>query len=493
MGQIERWAAKNATVPRESYWAGCDLPFVIWKRKWEVCELIGYREGSRQIVEQLSELAKSCDRYYRRYLIYKSKWEVFQGKFEPAYQTINGILAAAGEALSELERAEVLSQLSDASLHLSRFDEAIAHREKAAAIFRKRNDIVSYAQARTQIGLAKWKKGDYRGALADLREAEEIFQAFNDKALLAHIKINIANVFLALDEVEKAYHNYIEALEICRRIGDIARQSIILNNLGAVLYRKSLYQKAMECYLQGYELDRLLGNLSGQAAKLGNLAIMAASLGRYEEALEKFSLALKIERQTGSLEGQMKKLGNMASCYGLLGEKEPALACIDEALALARKIGSQGYLAFGLGLRADILSGLGRIDEAEENALEALKLAEECGNLSLVANGCIYLTEIYLEKALWAKALEYSARAVRTLVSHQLFEANQMLIYYLHYQTLTKVGRTDEAEKFLDKAYRVVMSKLDDLPPEVDRQELINKNVQYRKIIEERKRIREDR
>jgi len=291
--------------------------------------------------------------------------------------------------------------------------------------------------------------------------------------------------------VEDAYQNYIVALEICRQVGDIARQSNILNNLGSIFYRKALYHKSLEYYLEGYELDRLLGNLPGQAAKLSNMAIMASSLGRYPEALEKFSLALKIERQTGSLEGQMRKLGNIASLFGLMGEKEQALACIEEALALAEKIGSRGYLAFGLGMRASFLAGLGRLDEAEGNALAALALAEECGNLSLVADNCRYVTEIYLAKDLFDKALEYSTRAVMTVESNQLFEANQELIYFYHYQALTKVGRQAEAWDSLDKAYRIVDSKLNNMPQEVDRQELINKNEPYRKIREEWKRIRE--
>jgi len=478
------WIAANIGKPsRTADGLAAAIPFAIWQRQWEVCDLAGDRVRSREISDKVRSLSQKDSGYRTASLILECQVAIYSAKYSSALQLAEEALAISTNNNEYSRLAEIYGQLSQAHQYLSDYDKAAEYRLRAADLYRSNNEQTLLGNTWSSLGLICWKTGKYREALSHLDKAREIFEKNCDDRSMAMVLTNTANVRLATDEAEQAHKEYLKALGICQRIGDRAKQSSICNNLGSIMLRQARYQDSLQYFQQGLEIDRALGNITGQATKLNNMAVMLGSMGRHEEAMADFEQALRIDTATGNLDGQMRKLGNIATLYAIKSDYPRALEYIDRALDIARKINSSGYYGQFLSQKLGYLGETGDNQGAKVVGEEALKVIEESGNLSQLTTLYSSLADIYYDTGETDRALKYSQQAVEIIGQHQLFEVYKENSWFTHNRILERMGRQEEAEKFLKLAYEEVQARARNMSEE-ERSGFLTKNKTIAMIVE---------
>ncbi|HAD81521.1 MAG: hypothetical protein A2509_10535 [Candidatus Edwardsbacteria bacterium RIFOXYD12_FULL_50_11] len=460
------------------------IPFVIWQRQWEVCDVAGDRARSREIAGKISALARNHPRYGISDRLYNSQVCIFSGEYARALELSEEALQLCRQDRDDTKMAEIYGQLSQAYQSLSNYPKALEFRELASGIYRSRGDRIGWGNSLANSGLIQWKMGLFQEALTRLDQARLIFETEREDRSMAGVLTNTANVLLATDEMEKAQENYLAALAICRRIGDLAKQSTLHNNLGAIMFRRADYSKAMEHYSQGIKLDEMLGNLTGQASKLNNIAVMLGSMGKHDQAMVYFEKALRIDTATGNQDGQMRKLGNLATLYAITDDYRRAVEYIDRALEIGLRINSRSYYGHFLTQKIGYLQNLNDYPGAKAVGQEALKVINDSGNHSQMVTLYSSLADIYYDIGEMDQAFEHSDRAIEMIAKQELFEVYKENSYFTHCLILERMGKPEESGKYLELAYNEVQAKARNINDEQERRGFLTKNKIISQIVE---------
>jgi tetratricopeptide (TPR) repeat protein len=483
MNSLGVWIKNNVKEARTAEGLAAGIPFTLWQRQWEVCEVAGERARSREIAGRISALARSCPRYAVTDRLYNSQVGIFSGEYARALELAEEALEICRRGQDVSSLAEIYGQLSQAHQSLSNYEKALEFRGMAAELYRAQGDQISLGNSLANAGLIYWKMGRSQEALSHLERARRIFENNRDERSMAVVLTNTANVLLATDQTEKAQENYLAALAICRRTGDLAKQSSLHNNLGAIMFRRADYSGALRHYNLGLRIDETLGNLTGQAAKLNNMAVMLGSMGKHDEAMASFERALKIDLTTGNQDGQMRKLGNIATLHSIKGNYPKAVELIDRAIEISRKINSQGYYGYFLSQKVSYLGNLGDNAGAKVIGNEAIEVTRDSGNLSQLSTLYSNLADIYCDTGELDKAYEYSSQAIDLIKKQELFEVLKENSWYTHSMILEKMGRDQEASECLKKAYDEVRQKAGNIGDEEERKGFLTKNRAIAEIV----------
>ncbi|MBU1355397.1 MAG: tetratricopeptide repeat protein [Candidatus Edwardsbacteria bacterium] len=460
------------------------VPFTIWQRQWEVCDVIGDRARARSVAEKVNSLSPRNSRYAITAGLYLSQLHIYNGEYQKALEQAKDTLVLALNRNQADLLANIYEQLSSAHQNLSNFDQAVEHTQKAMNIYSAAGNQPRLGSSLARLGQIYWKMGQYPKALPALDRAKQIFQENSDERSLALVLLTTANVLLATDEPSKAQEYYLASLAICRRIGDLAKQSTLHNNLGAIMYSQADYTGSLEHYRLGLRIDETLGNLHGQSTKLSNIAVMQALMGNHDQALANFEKGLRIEQATGNQDGQMRKLGNLATLYSLKGDFHRAIVYIDQALEICRKINSRSYHEFYLTQKVGYLGNIKDYQGAKALGEEAIEMSKSSGNQSHLVTLYSSLADIYYDTGEIEPAWEYSSRAVGIIESQELFEVNKEDSYFTHCLILEKQGRQKESDNYLELAYKEVQAKAGNIKDEKERTGFLSKNRSIARIVE---------
>jgi len=483
MNNLVGWAINNAKSARTEGGLAAAIPFAIWQRQWEVCDLTGNRSLPERIVSLMSSLAERNPEYRTEYLYMDSARLFKQGKFQEAleksYQALDLSEEASGQA------ARVHGQIGSCYYQLGNFTAALEHLLGAEGIYSLQGQETKSADILNKISLAFWKKGDYDKALETLERAEAIHRRHDDRRALSVVMHTIGNVLLGRDQTRQAEQYYLKSLEITRAIGNKPLETALLNNLAGVEFRRGSYRKAIELFQQGLALDLLLGNIAGRAKKLNNLGALLATIGKPALALEHILSALELDRQTGNIDGQMAKLGNISSLLLDMGRLKESYEYIEQGVEKARNIGSKAYLSQFLGLRVTLLHRLGDTQLALKDGIEAIEISSAIGNRSNWVRALINMGDVYLDNGNLEKAMECSAQALSIYDQGSLFEIEPEEVYFSRFRALQAAGRVDEGLPYLDKAYRNIIGKAREITDDEGRKYFLEQEPMHRQIIEE--------
>ncbi|MBI4726036.1 tetratricopeptide repeat protein [candidate division TA06 bacterium] len=484
MNKITGWIINNVKEALTGNRLEEGIPFAIWQRQWEICDVTGARARAGDIAQKIRSLSQRNPVYAMTAGLYLSQLFIYRGEYKKALEPADECLSLAAKLSDSFMLAKAYEQLSSAHQNLSNFDQAAEHTQKAIDIYSTGKDDLRLASSLASLGRIYWKTGQYPEALSVLDQARQIFQKNNDDRSLALVFMTIANVMLATDEPKQAQDYYLSALSISQRIGDLAKQSTLHNNLGGSMLNQAEYSIAMEHYNLGLKIDETLGNLHGQASKLCNIAVMQASVGNHDQALANFEKALKIERDTGNQDGQMRKLGNLATLYSIKNDYPKATVYIDEALDICQKIQSRSYYEFYLIQKVGYLGNTKDYRRAKAIGKEALELSLASGNQGQLATLYSSLADIYYDTGDIEKAFEYSSQAIEIIGKHELFEVYKEDSYFTHCRILEKQGRQKESDKYLGLAYNEVQTKARNIRDEEERKGFLTKNKTIAAIVE---------
>ncbi|WP_119582261.1 tetratricopeptide repeat protein [Streptomyces europaeiscabiei] len=306
-----------------------------------------------------------------RYLNY---CRAFNDWIDVATTALTVIRGGSGDRRYE---AMALMHLGLALTETRRFEEAIDHHTRAAAVFRTVGDRDCEAMALNNLGLVLRQARRFEGAIEAHTAAATIFREIGDRHLEGTALNNLGTALQQVGRFEDAIEAHTKNLAICRELGDRYREGTALTNLGGALLEARHVVEAIASLTTAATIFRETGHRHHEAGALGNLGLALLDVWHLEEAIASLTKAATIFRETGDRHREGMMLGNLGLALRHARRLDEAIEAHMADLALCRELGDrhgEGKALDNLGLA---LRHARRLDEAIEAHTKYLAICRE--------------------------------------------------------------------------------------------------------------------
>ncbi len=290
-----------------------------------------------------------------------------------------------------------------------------------------------------------------------------LYQATGDKASQVETLRIAAILSRNAGETQQAFSLFNQSRRIAHEIGDAQSEGFSLGYVAMEQIRHGLFAEAAVNYERG---AKLLRTVNEQSVELGYHLIGTTNLyrilGQYEEAKRTIEEAWQIGDALAHTSIQCWVHNHRGKIALWQEQPDEAHAHYQAAFAVADKH------HFGI-LKGHALWGLGLFDLANENFGQAqekfLQALEQFrgSHAEMVTVTQAYLGLAYLGLDNLAAALAQTESAVNTIEAMAGLFIEMQQIYLCHYRVLTAVGKTSEAQYWLDEGRKIVMTQAADL------------------------------
>ena len=293
----------------------------------------------------------------------------------------DGAVAALGDALRAAEAAGD-ERLQAASLALEGrveffrggYEAARALAERALALVGDDANATA-GRAESTLGLVEAYVGAPDAALAHLERAEAVFRALDDRRELAFVANSQGLVHHRRGAPAAAIEAYERSLSFAREVGDQRRETIARMNLSVAYQETGQYREAIEQYLESLERAYRVQDRESLMRVSNNLGNIHRFLGRLDEAAAWVGRSLV---QAHALEAKLFTGYNnliLGEINLLRGEREAARRRIWEAEGQLRDLKRpEAWLESKLDQVAWLRQG-GELEEAEREARDVAERA----------------------------------------------------------------------------------------------------------------------
>lgn len=230
----------------------------------------------------------------------KAKYYEAMGQPQKAinqYLNIIGELQIPGE---ETFLAEILMEIGIIEEQTGRKREAIAKFDRAAKIYKRKNDDFNYTASLFNCAHVLYDLNQYREAKNYCRRVINYHQdTGKTQSPVAHSFLEMANIFEILSKDKEARTYYQKALHSYRELSNRVKMSDILNRIGSYEVAESKHTSAASLFHESLELKRTIDFQQGKA----NLFLMIADVlnygGNKERALDYYNIAYHYYNEAG--------------------------------------------------------------------------------------------------------------------------------------------------------------------------------------------------
>jgi tetratricopeptide (TPR) repeat protein len=248
---------------------------------------------------------------------------------------------------------------------------AVAHHEKAAALFRK-------ARLPTEVGRTLSTSiqplillGEYQRAQAAADRAREIFAGQGDQLRLARLDLNVGNIYHRQDRFSEALRFYEQAYERLVPLRDVEGIAVALGNMAMCLITLNDFARALETHrrARAFCLEHGLPRLVALADY--NIAYLYYFRGQYGPAIEALKATRETCRELGDAYLGSLCLLDLSELYLELNLGSDAADIAEQAIAGFRELGvgyeaakARAFLAVAHGQQGKVLRALELFSEA---------------------------------------------------------------------------------------------------------------------------------
>ncbi len=365
-----------------------------------------------------------------------------------------GLVAQAAEALG-------LLSLATGSQGMGELSVSQKYAEDAVQLSRSASDPRQEAISLRRLAIAYHDQQDYERALEIGHQALRLHRELGDRNEEC-MGLNMIAVALGwMDRSEEAKRYFREALEIARAIRSNMGIWLIYANIQWFIYRRSgRYEEGLAFADQESADPDFAENpfLSMHMLKLK--ADLLLAMGQYQAALDLLDEVRKIAYHFGGALVRVDQYLSMALAHAELSNFTAARAALDEARELSRRLERSNDAAMVLIIDADIsrreweAGNLPMLRRAAAQIEQAIRLLRGTSWTFELAVGLQAAAWIALSQNRPEQALAYSEEAIQLFNRHPVRPEGYQ---YIHVLALWANGREDEAQPYLEQAYRRVM------------------------------------
>lgn len=454
-------------------------------------DLLDRLDPGRSRLDRRTQRARVLeDRAYQRFL---------QGRLAERDADLSASAALAEASRDECLRLQTLAQRVRYLNLDGHYAEAIAVGEEGVALASRLDDISARCHFLTQIGFARYFRGEFEAANRALQAALALEPA--DPAARGEVLSVLSYTFYLIADYERSLDYRQQALALHSRLGQVDREALDRIDMGILYTRMNRLPEADKYLRDALALAQKIGSQVAESYALNNLGTLLYLRGDFTAALDSYSHSLLLQRATGSRRGEASSLANSGIARVALGDYAGAESLLRQSLAIQEKIGYQSGLAEGLAHLARALAGLGRVDEALTTASRSLAMAQQISDRSCQVTALNVLAWLHLinnepETALGESrgatslaveigavhgrvfglaltalaqmklgnpklACSYSCQAIEVLREQEGIEGPEEAVYLAHSLVLAALGRTEQAANALNEAEAKLQAKAD--------------------------------
>jgi predicted ATPase/class 3 adenylate cyclase len=402
--------------------------------------------------------------YYAQALKHEQRWEWHYGR--AATYHILGQREAEEHALRLLEAAPDVPAFAVGFLWgqyyeaLSDYEQAEVAFVRARVDYHERGNPAGEARCLAQLGVVARRRGDYASAAIRLEQALGLLegdtgQTVEGAQVYAQALNEMGTIHANQGRYEEAKACYTHALEISRAHGNRENEALALSNFGTIAYEQRDFATANDYHKQSLELRQSIGDRAGEGASLQNLSIQRQGSGDYSDAQKYGLAALEIQQAIGNKWEEINVWNSLGIFYQELGVLDQAQECLQRGLELSREIGDEAGEAY-------VLANLGLVavdaednDRAEHILKEGLALAQAQHDDWLAANILHYRSTARMHMMDFQGAISYASTALQ--LRHKLDvrpnEADDLAILALAH---LRSGAIDSALNYAQQALAVL-------------------------------------
>ena len=349
--------------------------------------------------------------------------------FDQAYQLAKKISWNPGIALAlhvggqiNFQKGNYEQALSLANYALRIWDSALSQSPpgyKSFLLMRKSNTLAN-------IGMVYTNTGKNYTAIDFQLKALENFELLHDSLRMGRQLNNISVSYKNLGDLSNQLKYSLMALKFFELLKDEKQVMTVLANIGLVYRSMNDFKNAFSYYNKAYQLAEKYDNKMLMANALLNKGAAYSYLDENKLALLCFYSSLSLNKEIDNTIGIIQNLGNIGTVYNdsadiLIQKKEPerakqfydtALVYYFSALKMEEEVGTRTYKVINLGNIGLAYSSLRQYGKAEKYLEEALALSVEIESPDDIRFNNEQLSELFIKKGNYKKALEYFKNAV---------------------------------------------------------------------------------
>ena len=278
----------------------------------------------------------------------------------------------------------------------------------------RRGDEPTRARALAQLGYFLNDRNDFVGGRRAAGEALRIATALRDARLAMNARSVLGEAAWRTNQLDEAEQTFRATLAIAESLRDLHAQARIVNNLALVIEAKQDIREAEAMYGRALQLADRVGDRELAARVLGNLSAIYLTTGRAAAAETSTRRQIAIARELGDSVSEILGFFNLAILVYSRGAEEEGIALAQQAAEVSARTNRPRFEALARSNVATALTKRGELAAAGRADAAAMAL------LPRVGSDVESAADILLGHAYW----------------------------------LTRMGRTDEAEKVIARTER---------------------------------------
>jgi tetratricopeptide (TPR) repeat protein/transcriptional regulator with XRE-family HTH domain len=217
--------------------------------------------------------------------------------------------------------------------------------ERAAAVFTEYGETHLIGRAMNNLGWARTRQGDHRGAIEAYRQALWIQARARDLTGVGRVLTNIGDAYVATGEMGQGLRYLRAALSVRRRHGTDRDVANALLNLGEWYAAAGRPAEAVPVLREGLQVADAGGD--HEIVGLGRLSLgrALAAVSDVDGAVAELGVAAELRRRTGNAYAEALVLANLAAVYAAAGRPVEAEKVAKEARVLYAQIDDPAALA----------------------------------------------------------------------------------------------------------------------------------------------------
>jgi tetratricopeptide (TPR) repeat protein len=273
---------------------------------------------------------------------------VVRGQRNEGLTFLEKALAESAEVAAPV-RAKALLTAARIAFNQSNYDQGERLAQEGLALFRELGDKRGIALSLNRLGVAAWRRGDFKSARVLLEEDLALFREMGDRDRVAWSLFMHGLLDSKQGEYADASYRFEESLELFRELGNKRGIAASLTQLAGTLFVSLGNQEMVYPLLkEGLSLDREVGDKEGMAVASLLLGWVALKQGDKATARSRIEESLTLYREMEHREGMAEALCMLGKVEAARGDYAFARSLYEESLAIAREIGDRELLATGL-------------------------------------------------------------------------------------------------------------------------------------------------
>ena len=409
-----------------------------FSRLGQVYSNLGYDNEAERYSRRAVELSQQLPPA-ERYLIEANDARVTGNTAKAIELYGNLVKAAPGDANLQFTLASLYESNND-------FDQASQHYAKVLE-----QDPKSVA-ALLATGRVQIKNGKPQDSLDYLNRAYSLAVRLENQEQKAAILHAIGVAYRLMEKPQDALKNYQDSIAIKRQIGDKRGIAVSLNESAQAQVTMGQLAAAEASYKEALQIRRDIGDKHGVGDTLMDLGNLYGVRGKQDEKLKLYKEALQIQRERGDELSQAMCLNNIGDAYFTKGQYDDALTYFQQALQLREKLKTPDSIAESVRNVAVVNTKLGQYGDALTQYLKALDLHRSIDDTRGTAMDSYDMGTVFQYQGRYGAALkarEEALKSFRSLKDRSFWMVESLSGYG---QSLSQVGREDDAKRTLDEA-----------------------------------------